>query len=80
MKLVFGFVFSCLYIAITAHPINEEHIFGDVLHGEIMGIEHVKAKMSRMHVNNGLAYAVYELTYPKVREISMKIHVLIQIP
>lgn len=70
MKLAVCLAFFCICVAISAHPVNEEHIFGDIFHGEIMSIEHIKALVP---IEDGLEYTVYEFTYPKVREIEIDV-------
>lgn len=65
MKLSVCLSLFCLCITINAHPVNQEHVFGDVLHGEVMGSEHIKASVP---IDNGFDYTVYQFTYPKVRK------------
>lgn len=72
MKLAVCLSLFCLCISINAYPVNEEHVFGDVLHGEIMGTEHIKALVP---IDNRLEYTVYQFTYPKVREIVIDVEI-----
>lgn len=57
----------CLLVSyvclISGYPINEEHSFGTVSRGEIMGTKEVKAEMPMTH---RMEYTKYEFTFPEV--------------
>lgn len=65
MKFVVCLVLCCLSV-INARYLNIEHSFGDVIHGEIFGLEHISAEMP---TTSHTEYTQFELTFPSVSHI-----------
>lgn len=64
MKLVICLVLSYVCL-ISAKYVQNEHIFGIVSRGQIMGTKDVQAEMP---LTNHMEYTKYEFTFPEVRK------------